>query len=268
MKKVIVPSDFSEVADDALNYATEIARPLSAEVLLMHVLKSSITIEEAESRLEKQIARVANKEIITQVKVYQGDFLTMIPKAAKELGAELMIMGTHGKKGVQHIVGSYAMKVVHDCEMPVIIIQRNHSSNACPKNILIPLEFGEDIDAPLEFVTNVARKFKHGWDQKPSKIHIVYNSESDSEAEIFDALLNTKIMSSGLEFEKHRILSRPSEYVSAACDYAKKMDIDLICMPNMSQDKSIELISSREQKFLTNRELIPVMIFNPNLLKP
>ena len=122
----IVPYDFSEVADKAIQYALHIGRHVDTEIKLVHLAKDKPKgmakvklLEDVKSKLTIP----AGVEITTLVKV--GDIFSDIGKIAKKEQAQLIIMGTHGSKGMQWLFGSYAMKILKSADCPFLIIQKN-----------------------------------------------------------------------------------------------------------------------------------------------
>ena len=138
IKRIVVPTDFSETADGALEYALELARPRGAEVLLLHVeplLRYAIHQETATDlpELRTKIAAYAEQElgkraeqaraagVPVEVEAVEGNPGLRIPEIAKERGADLIVMGTHGRSGVQRVVlGSVAERVVRLSSVPVL----------------------------------------------------------------------------------------------------------------------------------------------------
>lgn len=138
-KHILVPTDFSPYADYALDYAIELAKALQARLTLLHVLQLSpltmgevppsvfnLTLQEMETRARQQLQ--ATLERIQQTGV-QGDsaiieglpFQTIID-TAKERGVDLIVMSTHGRTGLTHmLMGSVAEKVVRLAPCPVLV---------------------------------------------------------------------------------------------------------------------------------------------------
>ena len=128
-KKLIVPYDFTEVADNAIHHALVTAKVVDAEVHILHVVNKKDEIKVAKDKLEKSTtaARSSSKassvEIVNHVRV--GNIFDDIADFAVEIGAELIFMGTHGATGWQHITGSHALKVVTSSPAPFVIVQEN-----------------------------------------------------------------------------------------------------------------------------------------------
>ena len=125
-KKLLVPYDFTEVADAAVEHALVTANAVDAEVHVLHVVSKKVGIKEAKEKLDAAIEKIkaasAAKgiEVVGHVRV--GNIFDDISDVSLELGAELIFMGTHGAHGWQHITGSHALKVVTNSATPFIIV--------------------------------------------------------------------------------------------------------------------------------------------------
>ena len=141
-KKFIVPFDFTEVAESAIEHAMITAQAVGADVHLLHVVTKKDDIKSAKEKLDK----AANKaqadtlshgvEIVNHVRV--GNIFDDIGDFALEIGAELIFMGTHGAHGWQHITGSYALKVVTNSPTPFIIVQERRINLSGYDDIVVP----------------------------------------------------------------------------------------------------------------------------------
>lgn len=140
-KNILVPTDLSPHAEAALDYACELAAKLGATVHLVDVigvpalgvpeLGIAVTstmidsmVADAQAALEALAARKRTQVTIGQVLLKTGDARDMIDQTAKELGADLIVMGTHGRRGVSRaLLGSVAETVVRTAPCPVLVIR-------------------------------------------------------------------------------------------------------------------------------------------------
>lgn len=140
-KHILVPTDLSVHAEDALEYACELAQKLDATVHLVNVigipalgvpeLGVAVTstmidsmVTENQRALEALVARCRPGVAIGQVLMKTGDARDMIDEAAKEVAADLIVMGTHGRRGVSRaLLGSIAESVVRSAPCPVLTIR-------------------------------------------------------------------------------------------------------------------------------------------------
>jgi nucleotide-binding universal stress UspA family protein len=141
-KNILVPTDLTEGAEEALDYACELAISLGARIHLLNVigipalgvpeLGVAITsnvidslITENQSALDKLADRKRAAGVdIGEVLLKTGDARDVINQTAKELGADLIAMGTHGRRGVTRaLLGSVAETVVRTAPCPVLTVR-------------------------------------------------------------------------------------------------------------------------------------------------
>jgi nucleotide-binding universal stress UspA family protein len=134
---VLVAVDFEEASRRAVDAARELSRALGAELVLVHVyqmpvytypglepqitpdLRMGITL--AASRALDQLAAEVGVE---RALLREGDPAEAILAAAHEVGAKMIAMGTHGRRGLSHVLlGSVAEKVVRGSEVPVLTVR-------------------------------------------------------------------------------------------------------------------------------------------------
>ena len=82
-----------------------------------------------EEKLKAIVKEIKSKSKVKVEYIYrEGSIFDVISEVANEIKANVMILGTHGKKGIQHITGSYAMKVITESPVPVIVVQKRKSN--------------------------------------------------------------------------------------------------------------------------------------------
>jgi nucleotide-binding universal stress UspA family protein len=138
-ERVLVPLDFSELSDTVLRYGVELTREDGTTVLL-HVLEplplhfesafgtfvnteGLMRIREnAEKLLEEAKAKYPDRSFVTELK--EGKASALVLDAAKRHGVDLIVMGTHGRGGLEHLfLGSVAARVVRRASCPVMTIR-------------------------------------------------------------------------------------------------------------------------------------------------
>ncbi len=147
-KNILVPTDLTEGGEQALDYACELARMLGATVHVINVvgipalgvpelgvtLTSSMLdsiIEDNQAALDALMARKRDRATIGQVLLRTGDAREVINRTASELGADLIVMGTHGRRGVSRaLLGSVAETVVRTAPCPVLSVRLHPEPHA------------------------------------------------------------------------------------------------------------------------------------------
>lgn len=146
-KTIMVPTDFGDASEAAIEYALDLAKALGGEVVLMHsfeipavgfpdgalVATAEMTnrvLEGAQIGLERQVSSYEGRGVPLRTVIKQGDAWRTVIATAEELGADLIVMGTHGRKGLPRaLLGSVAEKVVRTAHVPVLTI---HAGAAPP----------------------------------------------------------------------------------------------------------------------------------------
>ena len=139
IRHILVPHDFGEPAQHAFDYAMDLAEKLGAKVTVVHAYEVPVygfpdgvvltaemagQIERAaRTALEGVAARGARPNVDVQVALRQGPAWSEIDAAAQQLKVDLVVIGTHGRKGMARaLLGSVAEKVVRTAPVPVLTV--------------------------------------------------------------------------------------------------------------------------------------------------
>lgn len=139
-KNILVPIDFSETSIAALDRAVELAAKLDARIHLLNVVGImamsaefgiAVTqpmidslVQSAQKDLDRLVAERATKASFAPTILEVGDARNTIASAAERVGADLIVMGTHGRRGVKRLVlGSVAESLVRIAPCPVMLIR-------------------------------------------------------------------------------------------------------------------------------------------------
>jgi len=135
IRKLLVPHDFSDAADHALQYAVDLASKLGAEIVVVHAWQlsayaspSSDLAKGLEKDLSRDLEKVVAKHLGAGVKIAYALRLGIpyveLCEAAKETGADMIVMGTTGKTGLEHfLLGSVAERIVRTAAVPVLTVR-------------------------------------------------------------------------------------------------------------------------------------------------
>jgi nucleotide-binding universal stress UspA family protein len=143
VKTILVPTDFSEGSQAALDYAVTLAKSFHAKIVLLHVIETTTyTMTEAlqlvnvydvvktavEPVLDQMVKDLQQRDLSASRSIAQGAAAHEIVSQAREAGADLIVMGTHGRRGVNHLlVGSVAERVVRTADCPVLTVRTPES---------------------------------------------------------------------------------------------------------------------------------------------
>lgn len=256
----LVPTDYSKVADCAINHAVKLAQTLKGEIQLLHVVAKDRDVEENKTKLQKlaaDINKASNVKVDYIVRV--GNIFDDIGKVASEIKAQLIIMGTHGVKGFQHITGSYALKVITNSKVPFIVVQQRNIREGYSK-IVLPLELAKETKQKIAITISMAKYFN-------SKVYVFSPLETD---EYLRNSATRNLNYTKSEMQIHKIpfetvtAEKSGNFVKQLLHYASKIDADLITMLNIQDIGLTEFIAGPdEQQVITNETQIPVLCMNP-----
>ena len=155
LHKILVPVDFSECSRAAFLFAVELARPLHAKLMVLHVWdvpflwpsvgdvpvavpdEPPMTVGElvkrrATEELERFLAANAPKGVEVHGRLEMGDPVTVVCEMARD-HHDLVVMGTHGRTGLSRVLaGSVAENIVRRCEKPVLTVRTPENGSAEP----------------------------------------------------------------------------------------------------------------------------------------
>ncbi len=246
-----------------MNHANKMAERMSAEIHLLHIVNDASDIEEARTKLNMEVARAKqvgiSVPVIPQVRI--GSVYEDIGTTASEIDAGLIVMGTHGMRGMQFITGSRALRVITNSSVPFIVVQERNIKPSGYQNIVVPLDLQRESRQKLTLVGDMAKYFK-------CKVHLITPSEKDEflHNQLLNHLrfANTYLNERGIEHEAHILEEDSDDLVKGIIRYAVKVDADLIAIVNMLQNSIFGVLGvPNEQEVITNEPMIPVMCMNP-----
>jgi len=258
---IVVPTDFTKVADTAVEHAIGLCKSIAnAEVVLLHIIGKEKEKASAEIKMKEQSEKLTQS---TGIKVsYEarlGNIFDDIGATATDLKAKLIIMGTHGVKGMQHITGSYAVKVITHSTVPFIVVQERGFRDGY-NNLVLPFDLSKDSKQKLSLAINIAKVFN-------SKVHIIYPQESDTF--LVNAINNNvslaknELRNNQIEFDV-KMADEKGNFVKQFLTYAAAKDADLIAVVNSQEMGFPEILAGTdERQIITNDAQIPTMILNP-----
>lgn len=197
MKRLFVPTDFSECAINAYLLAIEMAKRHNASIELVHGYSSSSEviasdmaspfhgvpatmspeqinqfIKEQQSTIARQLldlkAEAEKVGVTCNTYHVESSQFDVLAKKAEELEADLVIMGSHGAKGVREtLMGSNTQKFVRNCSIPVLTIKNRHE-NFKVYHAVFASTFSDEGEAA------VYQRFRKLFSKQPMHIHFLY----------------------------------------------------------------------------------------------
>lgn len=260
MENIIVPYDFTEKADCAVKHAAVIARNMKAEVVLLHIVKKESQSPEAIQALDGVVAQVAQDEnVACRHIVKEGSIFTTINEVVAEQNSTLVVMGTHGMKGMQKITGSWALKVIVGCHVPYLIVQENPVYNT-PIRVLFPVDYKLETKEKLKWMPVLSYI---------GKLKVVFLGQQGN-GPMFDNPTRAN-----MNFCKHYLEERnidceivwtdeKESFLKMSLKYCEENHMDIIMITTTREISFHDyLLGAYEQTIISNSAGIPVLVVNP-----
>lgn len=262
---ILVPTDFTPVADCALDHALEIAKLFNHKICLLHIVNKkliSLQKKKYEKRLQKIAETNSNRSgIEITFRIEEGSILDEINSIASLLKAEFIVMGIHGKKGVQHIIGSYAYKVIVNSVIPVMVVKNKHHHDGY-NNIVIPIDFSYESSQKIIKAIKFAKYFG-------STIHVIgvigsSSSVSKIKKEVLLKKVHDLIEDHGVNAVTEVLVKPGSDVQDEVLAYSEKNDADLIMIVAEKSGPFTELLGRNAAEQIIDKADIPVLTIIPN----
>ncbi len=265
---ILVPVDFSAVAENALIHSMELAQLHQWRVCLLHVYcpqpDSGIAEEELALRninqdlLSYQQKYEQKYAVKISLLVRKGNLFKVVNAVVGELKPKLMIMGTHGKQGLQHLFGSHALRVVLDSPCPVMVVQERRAENGY-RRILLPVN---SETAPVQLMEWIMMLCK----VDGLEILLFQAAGTNAESHKLTSGIVAQIVA-GLDDHQFacmvKIAESPKDFSTQVIDAATSSISDLIITMTMpAADGSGYNFSDWNERLMFNHDQVPVMFIN------
>ncbi|MEZ4720459.1 MAG: universal stress protein [Flavobacteriales bacterium] len=271
MRKILVPTDFSECAEHAVEVAASIAKRTEARLYILHILDIPVYdrndsfqsyADAAEGIFWMKLVKKRFKELfekpflkgVNAVEVLQFDGVyETIASQAKEHEIDLIVMGSHGDSGAHEVfIGSNTEKVVRLADCPVLTVKHRHE-NFDFKNIVFASNFYGEAADNFEKLFNFVNLFD-------AKIHLVkvvtpdhFETTDKTEKLISDFAKEWKLKN----YEMHVINERSIQAGVLAA--AKRTNADAICMETHGRVGLSRFFIGSHAESVVNHADLPVL---------
>lgn len=263
-KMIIILWDFSEVAKNALLHGIKIAKMVHNDLRLLHIVSKDIKQvekDEIKQKLDKVSEEIQSKHSInTSSVILEGTIFSTISKYATDEEANLVILGTHGIKGMQKLTGSWALKVIVGSEVPFIVVRDKPHHQEKIRNIIFPIDFRSENKEKVSMAIYMGKYFD-------SKVHILKDPVTDK---ALTRKINTNLnfaikylIQNNIEYDIHTV-EKKGNFAKETLKFAEKNNADLILiMTTKHINISDYMLGASEQYIIANSSKIPVMCLNP-----
>ena len=265
---ILVPTDFSEVCKNAIAYAINIGEILKFNVCIYHVINKESknlfgngdnTEEVVKSALEDLRNEFA-KQTSIQIEIAweEGSIFDLIHVKAENIGANLIVLGTHGKVGMQKLFGSYALKVITKAQVPTVVVQKKTYPRI--QRILFPVNTFTEARQKVPYAIDVSKVFD-------SEI-VIYKEKVTSQMDMNRINIITKQIAEAFQNAGVRYsietAEKSGESARQLVSEAVEGDIDLIMIVTEPQiGSSFFTLGPWNERIMFNEAQIPVLCINP-----
>lgn len=272
MKRILVPTDFSDHAEYALKVAAQIARRTGAELFILNLLdlpshmndavSSGVNIPEVMLFLQKTQDKLNELKTETYLSGLQITSVARIEKAfegiatySREVNADLIVMGSHGASGFRELfIGSNTEKVVRTSDIPVLVI-KSEIAEFKASRFIFASDFSKEIRKPFQKLVEFARIFD-------ADLHLVMINTPNS---FKSTMVAERIMSDfvrDFNIDRHSLhIYNDTNVEKGILNFANKVDADLIGMCTHGRTGFAHFFNGSISEDLVNHAARPVITF-------
>jgi nucleotide-binding universal stress UspA family protein len=272
MKKILIPTDFSDHAEYALKVAAQIARKNNGEIILLHMLELPHQASDAvgsghdipelmffKNAAIKRLEELMDEDYLDGLKVSEIVQFEMafdgILNISKKNNVDLIVMGSHGASGYKEMfIGSNAEKVVRNSEAPVLIIKKEQD-NFKVDDFVFASDFSDEIKKSFEKVVEFANKFD-------STLHLVMINTPNNfkSTDVSQSILDK--FSGGFKMNKFKThIYNESNVEKGILNFANSINADLIGMSTHGRKGLSHFFNGSISEDLVNHASRPVVTF-------
>ncbi|MEX0967962.1 MAG: universal stress protein [Bacteroidia bacterium] len=272
MKRILTPVDFSEDSINALQHAIYIAKKMGAEIHLLHVKpdksvfslfgnsKDEFSETEIADNLDRLIDRLSTENGISLHRhIRAGKISREIAQAAEEIDTFMIVMGTHGRSGVEEFwMGSNSFKVVSQAPCPVLTLRKNFEQYEITR-IVLPLDNSPETRQKVPHTVEFAKYFN-------ASIHVLAVISDRTEGVINRI---TRYQMQVVDYIKEYDVDWKTDTVygdnitNATIEYAKEVKASLIAIMTEQEIDASNLVLGPYAQQMVNHSPIPVYSVRP-----
>ena len=272
MRRILVPIDFSEYAENALKAAALFAKKNNAEIFLLHLLElpsqmndaitkgSSVPevmlfINKANDLLQKITEQPYLEGISISTSVQYEKAFNGILSFTKTNKIDLIIMGSHGTSGIEELlIGSNAEKVVRLSDVPVLILKKDIGESQF-NNFVFASDFSDEIKKPFQKMIDFATIFS-------AKLSLVTISTPNSFKSTIAAENKMKEFVKIFEIQNYSLhIFNDTNIENGIINFSKKINADLIGLCTHGRTGLAHFFNGSISEGLVNHATKPVITF-------
>ena len=271
MKKILVPTDFSPCAENAVEVALKIAEKSKAQIIFQHLYAEKSGIAHvpvqttaldpdrglAKSKLDELVMRAGNMGLDALPLFVLNEGNDKIENYIDPMSIDLVVMGSHGATGFRElIIGSQTQRVVRHSSAPVLVIKHKPEKSEFT-DILFPSTFHEDVSNALRMPVELASL----WNGTVHLLYVGLEKDKQTKAEIEAKMKRAEEKFSKASFTRNFITTNDPEW--GIKHPAKEIGPQMIALTTQLKTGAFIFNHSLAEN-LVNRETLPVLVINTN----
>lgn len=259
MKIITSLIDFTDTSKLANEYACHFAKKDNGKVNLLHIASGQ---SEDTTNLEKKLAEFSGMNecgLEYSVSIGDGDYMRQVPKLVQMSNSDLVIIGTHGTKGIfQTLFGANVVKMVQSIPIPALVIQDHSPKPKDSKRILFPIAPHENFQIKIDATAKWAKTYS-------AQVEIFCLLKQDS---TLPDNLKRNIEKAKTTFEENgvdfKVTMQDSVvysvgYAREILEYAEKHEFDLITIMSHNSEENLYFGNVDKTNIILNKAGIPVL---------
>ncbi|MFD0963661.1 universal stress protein [Pseudofulvibacter geojedonensis] len=272
MNRILVPTDFSPEAENALKVAAQLAKEYDSEIYLLHLLELPLDLIDPMSKgselpeamffmqmAHKKFQNVIESDYLEGITIHEriqnNEAFEGIVDTAKKDNIDLIVMGSQGASGFKEmVIGSNTEKVVRTSDVPVLVIKKDHN-NFKIKDLVFACEFTDEYKASFEEATRFAKSIN-------AKMHLLmvntpngFRTTAEAEDKMNSFLNGNKPDNYTLNIYNDRTIEK------GILNFASAIDADIIAMSTHGRKGLSHFFNGSISEDLVNHAKRPVVTF-------
>lgn len=272
MKKILVPTDFSEIASNALGFAVQLAKKMNAELLLLHVLEldygsfmssgqvvsgdfdlvyQNTLIRGAERRIERIVDTIEGVKVKSKLVI--DDAEDAIERTITDFDIDIVVMGSKGAKGLKEmLIGSHTEKIIRRVKCPVITIKGKTDLNDLNK-VMFATDLSEESKKSAASIVEIQKLL--GLELEMLCVKGKANTESveDVENKMKEYVTNINVERCGIN------VFTSDNLEDAILEAANRLNVGIIAMATHSRQGIVHLLMGSHTENIANHADKPVI---------
>jgi nucleotide-binding universal stress UspA family protein len=260
-KALLVPFDFTIIAEYAFAHAVNLSKKTGEAINLLHVVSKKQDAESTLKSLDEVASELAVKYNVAKpgIIVKPGTINDAITETAMEQNTSLVIMGTHGDKGLQKIIGSRALRVMIGSKIPFLVVQ-DFPLKQTIDNVVIPIDFRVEAREKIKWTEFINDLYHCHF----SIIHAVSKDPNIKLKTSKNMMFFKRAFDANEVKYTVEIVEGKGGFSRKTLRYAEKTKADLIIINTPKGLNTFDmLLGSPEQIIIANKSKIPVMVITP-----